>query len=123
MEDGKIVAEGYHHQAGSPHAEVEAMKSLGRTPKEGASMFVSLEPCSTTGRTPPCVQGILNAGIKRVYIGATDPNPSHAGRGIEILRQSGVYVEMADEEFQSRATRSKFYFQSQHHHWKSIDCS
>ena len=110
VEDGKIVAEGYHHQAGAPHAEVVAMKSLGRTPKEGASMFVSLEPCSTTGRTPPCVQGILNAGIKRVYIGATDPNPSHAGRGIEILRQSGVYVEMADEEFQSRATRLNFIF-------------
>ena len=110
VDDDKIVAEGYHHQAGAPHAEVEAMKSLGRTPKEGASMFVSLEPCSTTGRTPPCVQGILNAGIQRVYIGATDPNPSHAGRGIEILRQSGVYVEMANEEFQSRATRLNFIF-------------
>ena len=110
IEDGKIVAEGYHSQAGSPHAEVEAMKSLGRTPKDMASIFVSLEPCSTTGRTPPCVQGILNAGIKRVYIGATDPNPAHAGRGIDILRDAGVHVEMANEEFQTRATRLNLIF-------------
>ena len=99
VEEGKIVAEGYHLKAGFPHAEVEAIRSLERTPREGASIFVSLEPCSTVGRTPPCVQGILDAGIKRAYIGATDPNPSHAGRGIAILRESGVYVEMAEEKF------------------------
>ncbi len=110
VENGMVVAEGCHHQAGFPHAEVEAIRSLGRLPKEGAAMFVSLEPCSTSGRTPPCVQSILNAGIKHVYIGATDPNPSHAGRGIEILRQSGVHTEMAPEEFQSRATRINFIF-------------
>ena len=110
VEEGKIVAEGYHFQAGSPHAEVEAIGALSRTPKEEASMFVSLEPCSTTGRTPPCVDGILNAGIKRVYIGATDPNPSHAGRGIEILRESGIFVELADQEFQAKATRLNFIF-------------
>ena len=110
VEEGKIVAEGYHHQVGFPHAEVEAIRGLGRTPRKGASIFVSLEPCSTTGHTPPCVQGILNAGIKKVYIGATDPNPSHSGLGIEILRKSGVYVEMASEEFQSRATRLNFIF-------------
>ena len=56
------------------------------------------------------MQGILNAGIKRVYIGATDPNPAHAGRGIDILRDAGVHVEMANEEFQSRATRLNFIF-------------
>ena len=110
VEDGKIVAEGYHSQAGSPHAEVEAIRALGRAPQDGASMFVSLEPCSTTGRTPPCVEGILNAGIKRIYIGALDPNPAHAGRGIDILRDAGVQVEMADEEFQARATRLNFIF-------------
>ena len=110
VEEGEIVAEGYHQLAGSAHAEMEAIKNLGRTPKKGASIFVSLEPCSTTGRTPPCVKGILDAEIKKVYIGTTDPNPSHSGRGIEILRQSGVYVEMACEEFQSRATRLNFIF-------------
>ena len=110
VEDGQIVAEGYHQQAGSPHAEVEAIRALGRLPQDGASMFVSLEPCSTTGRTPPCVEGILNAGIKRVYIGAMDPNPAHAGRGIDILRDAGVQVEMADEEFQSRASHLNFIF-------------
>ena len=110
VENGQIVAEGYHQQAGSPHAEVEAIRALGRLPQDGASMFVSLEPCSTTGRTPPCVEGILNAGIRRVYIGAMDPNPAHAGRGIDILRDAGVHVEMADEEFQTRATRLNFIF-------------
>lgn len=110
LEDGKVVAEGYHHQAGSAHAEIQAITNLGRAPIKGASLFVSLEPCSTTGRTPPCVQGILNAGIKRVYIGSTDPNPSHAGRGIEILKESGVDVEMAIGEFQTQATRLNFIF-------------
>ena len=110
VEEGEIAAEGYHQLAGSPHAEVEAIRCLGRIPKKGASIFVSLEPCSTTGRTPPCVHAILEAGIKKVYIGATDPNPYHSGRGIEILRESGVYVEMACEEFQSRATRLNFIF-------------
>ena len=104
VEEGEIVAEGYHQLAGSAHAEMEAIKNLGRTPKKGASIFVSLEPCSTIGRTPPCVKGILDAEITKVYIGTTDPIPSHSGRGIKILRQSGVYVEMACEEFQSRAT-------------------
>ena len=110
VEDGQIVAKGYHQKAGSPHAEVEAIRALDRVPQDGASMFVSLEPCSTTGRTPPCVQGILNAGIKRVYIGAMDPNPAHAGRGIDILRDAGVRVEMANEEFQTRATRLNLIF-------------
>ena len=110
VEGGQIVAEGYHQKAGSPHAEVEAIRALDRVPQDGASMFVSLEPCSTTGRTPPCVQGILNAGIKRVYIGAMDPNPAHAGRGIDILRDAGVRVEMANEEFQTRATRLNLIF-------------
>ena len=110
VEEGKIVAEGYHLKAGFPHAEVEAIRSLERAPREGASIFVSLEPCSTVGRTPPCVQGILDAGLKRAYIGATDPNPSHAGRGIAILRESGVYVEMAEEKFQTQATRLNFIF-------------
>ena len=63
VENGRVVSEGYHHQVGFPHAEVEAIRSLDRRPKEGAAMFVSLEPCSTSGRTPPCVQSILNAGI------------------------------------------------------------
>ena len=73
VEEGEIVAEGYHQLAGSAHAEMEAIKNLGRTPKKGASIFVSLEPCSTIGRTPPCVKGILDAEIKKVYIGTTIP--------------------------------------------------
>ena len=110
VEDEKIVSEGYHKQAGSPHAEVEAIRGLGREPRESASIFVSLEPCSTIGRTPPCVQGILDAGIKQVFVGTTDPNPLHSGRGIEMLRESGIQVEMATSEFQSKATRLNFIF-------------
>lgn len=110
VEKEKTVAEGYHRKAGFPHAEVEAIQALGRRPNEDSSIFISLEPCSTSGRTPPCVNAIMESGIKRVYVGATDPNPSHAGRGIEILRKSGVRVEMAGIEFQKEITRLNFIF-------------
>ena len=111
VEEGEIVAEGYHKLAGSPHAEVEAIRRLGRTPKKGASIFVSLEPCSTTGRTPPCVQGILDAGIRKVYIGATDPNPYHSGRGIEILRNREYMWKWLVKNF-NLGNPPKFYLQS-----------
>lgn len=90
VKQGKILSRGYHHRAGMPHAEIEA---LARTRSaKGATLYVTLEPCSTHGRTPPCVEAILAAGIRRVVVGATDPNPSHAGRGLEILRRAGVEV-------------------------------
>lgn len=92
VEDGKIVAEGFHARAGTPHAERVALNNLGRRPKPGATIFVTLEPCSTHGRTGACTEAILAAGISRVVVGATDPNPAHAGRGLEILRSNGVEV-------------------------------
>lgn len=92
VEDGKIVAEGFHARAGTPHAERVALNALGRNPKSGATLFVTLEPCSTHGRTGACTEAILAAGISRVVVGATDPNPAHAGRGLEILREHGVEV-------------------------------
>jgi diaminohydroxyphosphoribosylaminopyrimidine deaminase/5-amino-6-(5-phosphoribosylamino)uracil reductase len=110
VEEGKSVAEGYHRKTGGPHAEVEAFKSLGRKPAPGASIFISLEPCSTTGRTPPCVDAIIESGIKIVYVGTLDPNPAHAGRGLEILRKAGVTVEMASDEFGKQASRLNFIF-------------
>jgi diaminohydroxyphosphoribosylaminopyrimidine deaminase/5-amino-6-(5-phosphoribosylamino)uracil reductase len=91
VRSGRIIARGWHHQAGQPHAEIEALSAL-RNPRQakGATLYVTLEPCSTHGRTPPCVEAILRAGLARVVVGATDPNPRHAGRGIELLRAAGV---------------------------------
>ena len=91
---GKILGQGWHHQAGEPHAEIEALRdtvSKGHSAK-GATLCVSLEPCCTHGRTPPCTDAIIAAGIKRVVVGATDPNPQHAGRGFAILQRAGIEV-------------------------------
>ena len=92
VEGGKIVAEGATAPVGGPHAEVSALKALGRKPKSGATMYVTLEPCCTHGRTPPCTDAIVAAGIARVVVGATDPNPAHVGHGFELLRAAGVEV-------------------------------
>ena len=72
-EGGEVVAEGYHSRAGSPHAEVEAFSALGRKPRDAAVLYVSLEPCSSTGRTPACTSAILQSGIRRVVVGCIDP--------------------------------------------------
>ena len=88
----RIVARGHHRHAGAPHAEIECLRSFrGKIPK-GATLYVTLEPCSTQGRTGACTDEIIRAGIKHVVIGATDPNPRHRGRGIELLREAGVEV-------------------------------
>jgi len=92
VEDGQIVAEGFHAQDGGPHAERVALGALGRSPKPGATLYVTLEPCSTHGRTGACCDAIRVAGLKRVVVGATDPNPAHAGKGFEVLRAAGVEV-------------------------------
>lgn len=93
VEDGEVVAEGFHARAGEAHAEINALQALGRKPKPGATLYVTLEPCSTHGRTPPCTEAIVAAGITRVVAGATDPNPAHAGKGFDLLRAGGVEVE------------------------------
>lgn len=92
VEEGEIVAEGFHAKAGEPHAEIVALRALGRKPEPGATLYVTLEPCCTQGRTPPCTAAIIAAGIRHVVVGATDPNPRHAGRGYEVLRAAGVEV-------------------------------
>ena len=90
----KIIGRGWHHRAGLPHAEIEALHDAqkhGHNPR-GATLYVTLEPCCTHGRTPPCTDAIIAAGIKRVLIGATDSNPKHAGKGFKILRRAGIEV-------------------------------
>lgn len=93
VEDGVVVAEGWHSRAGEPHAEIEALRALGRVPGPGAMLFVTLEPCCTHGRTGPCTEAIIASGIRYVVVGAVDPNPAHAGRGLDILKAAGVTVE------------------------------
>lgn len=90
---GRVLARGYHHAAGQPHAEIEALRAL-RNPAQarGATIYVTLEPCSTHGRTGPCTEAIRHAGLARVVVGATDPNPAHAGRGLRILEEAGLAV-------------------------------
>lgn len=91
---GRILGEGWHYQAGQPHAEIEALRDCQRRghDPQGATLYVTLEPCSTHGRTPPCTTAILQHGIRQVVVGATDPNPRHAGRGLDLLRSAGVDV-------------------------------
>ena len=94
VKGGKIIGRGWHRRAGLPHAEIEALRDTqkrGLSPR-GATLYVTLEPCCTHGRTPPCTKAIIAAGIRRVVIGATDPNPQHAGPGFKILRRAGIEV-------------------------------
>jgi diaminohydroxyphosphoribosylaminopyrimidine deaminase / 5-amino-6-(5-phosphoribosylamino)uracil reductase len=91
VKNGKVIGQGWHHRAGEPHAEIEALRSARENPK-GATLFVTLEPCCTHGRTPPCTEAIIAAGLKRVVVAAPDPNPAHCGRGLKILRKAGISV-------------------------------
>jgi len=89
VKDGEIIGEGYHRRAGTPHAEINALAEAGRSAR-GATIYVNLEPCSHYGRTPPCADALVEAGIKRAVISVLDPNPKVAGRGVEILKDAGV---------------------------------
>lgn len=90
----KVIARGHHRQAGGPHAEVECLRQVTRTDAARSTMYLTLEPCSTVGRTPPCTREIIRAGVKRVVIGAIDVNPRHDGRGIAELRAAEIDVEV-----------------------------
>ncbi len=89
---GKLVGKGYHRRAGGDHAEIHAFRDAGRR-ASGATLYVTLEPCSTRGRTGPCTEAIKAAGISRVVVGCVDPNPSHRGRGLTKLRRAGIRVD------------------------------
>jgi len=89
---GKIIGRGWHKRAGEPHAEIEALRDAERKEHsaKGATLYVTLEPCCTHGRTPPCTEAIISAGIKEVVTGATDPNPQHCGRAFALLKKAGI---------------------------------
>ncbi len=89
----RIIGRGFHRGAGFPHAEIEALGSLKSRAAAGTTLYVTLEPCSTWGRTPPCVDAIVAAGVAKVVFGAIDPNPAHSRRAAKILREAGVRVQ------------------------------
>lgn len=97
VKEGLIVGEGYHPRAGLPHAEVYALRGAGRE-AEGATAYVTLEPCDHFGRTPPCSRALVAAGIRRVVVGVGDPNPLVDGGGVATLRAAGIDVEVECEE-------------------------
>ncbi len=92
VRDGTVLGEGWHVRAGEPHAEINAIRSAAGNDLSGASMYVTLEPCSSYGRTPPCTEAIIREKISRVVIGCFDPNPKHAGRCVPILESHGISV-------------------------------
>ncbi len=93
VRDGQVVGEGWHSAAGEPHAEIEALRAAGAAAR-GATLYVNLEPCSHHGRTPPCAEAVIAAGVDRVVAAVQDPNPRVAGRGFRRLRRAGIAVEV-----------------------------
>jgi diaminohydroxyphosphoribosylaminopyrimidine deaminase/5-amino-6-(5-phosphoribosylamino)uracil reductase len=105
--NGEIVGEGFHYRAGEPHAEVHALRAAkGNT--AGATAYVTLEPCSHYGRTPPCAEALVNAGVARVVCAMQDPNPQVAGKGIRMLKDAGIEVQVGLLEADARALNPAF---------------
>ena len=104
---GEVVGQGFHPKAGEPHAEVFALKEADAR-AVGATAYVTLEPCSHTGRTPPCALALINAGVKRVVIAGLDPNPQVAGRGVRLLEQAGIEVKVGVLTAQAEALNRGF---------------
>lgn len=98
---GEIVGEGWHQRAGDAHAEINALKQAAAKAKD-ATVFVTLEPCSHTGKTPPCVDALINAGVKKVFVAMIDPNPIVAGGGLKKLQDAGIETEYGLLESQAR---------------------
>lgn len=107
VKEGRIIGEGWHRRYGGDHAEVDAFKNATED-VSGADMYVTLEPCSHYGKTPPCARAIVEKGIRRVFIGLTDPNPLVSGRGIQILRDNGIHVEAGFLEEEGRRLNEIF---------------
>ena len=107
VKDGEVVGTGYHQAAGEPHAEVHAINSAGIYAK-GSTLYVTLEPCNHEGRTPPCTEKILKAGIKEVVVTMKDPNPDVKGGGIEYLKQHGIDVRLGICEEEARKINEFF---------------
>ena len=107
VRDGRIVAEGWHRKAGTPHAEIHALNMAGELAR-GATVYVSLEPCAHYGRTGPCARALVEAGVSRVVVAMTDPNPKVAGKGIAILQEAGIQVTTGVLEQEARQLNEVF---------------
>src|SRR3954468_2645940 len=107
VRDGRVVGEGWHAEFGGPHAEVEALRAAGDRAK-GATMYVTLEPCNHQGKTPPCTEALLAAGVRRVVVACEDPNPEARG-GAHRLREAGVDVALGVEEDAARELNAPFF--------------
>ena len=113
VQDGEVLGRGWHHRAGAPHAEIEALAEAARRQRSvsGATVYVTLEPCCTHGRTPPCTEALIRAGVRRVVVAAVDPNPRHAGQGLVRLREAGITVDSGVLEAESNRLNEAF------NHW------
>jgi diaminohydroxyphosphoribosylaminopyrimidine deaminase/5-amino-6-(5-phosphoribosylamino)uracil reductase len=107
VKDGRVVGEGWHERAGTPHAEIHALKAAGEAAR-GATVYVTLEPCSHHGRTPPCAEALVNAGVARVVAAMSDPNPLVAGGGIAMLTLAGIQAEVGLLGAEARALNPGF---------------
>lgn len=113
VKGGRMIGRGWHHGPGRPHAEIEALRfaqSQGRN-AAGATLYVSLEPCSTWGRTPPCTEALMASGLRRLVAAATDPNPVHQGRGFKLLAQAGIEITRGVLEAEAERLNEAF------NHW------
>jgi diaminohydroxyphosphoribosylaminopyrimidine deaminase/5-amino-6-(5-phosphoribosylamino)uracil reductase len=113
VQDGKVVGEGFHPAAGQPHAEVFALRQAGDRAR-GATLYVNLEPCNHYGRTPPCSEAVVEAGVRRVVVGMIDPNPRVAGAGIARLQQAGIEVVVGVEEAACQELNEAFVYRVLH---------
>lgn len=107
VKDETIIGEGYHQRAGLPHAEVHALEAAGDQAR-GSTIYVTMEPCSHQGRTPPCARALVDAGIRRAVVATVDPNPQVSGQGLEILRQAGIEVQVGVMEGEARRQNEFF---------------
>jgi len=114
VQDGVIVGEGFHPRAGQPHAEVFALRQAGERAR-GATVYVNLEPCNHIGRTPPCSEALIAAGVARVVVGMIDPDPRVAGSGVERLRDAGIEVLVGVEEAACQELNEAFVYRVLHH--------
>lgn len=114
VQGDEVVGEGWHPQAGEPHAEVFALRAAGDR-AQGATLYVNLEPCSHYGKTPPCADAVIAAGVRRVVVGMVDPNPLVAGRGIAKLQAAGIEVTVGVAEADCQTLNEAFIYRMAHH--------
>lgn len=108
VKNGRVIAQGFHHHAGGPHAEVIAFQKASSSQLKGATLYVTLEPCAHFGRTPPCVDAVIKAGIKKIVVGMKDPNPKTNGHSILKLRKAGINVSVGILEEELRKMNASF---------------